>query len=292
MNYRPELIVFAAADIVTTASIDRVKRIVPQAKMVQIIVDPLFSQGIIDRLRDKLPYMDATFANTAGSVLGTMGDAPGVVCHMPLPVDRSMGDPRCHERSDQENDVFWAVRLNPNTDLVKGNPRWEYPLYLEESGQVKIDYYGMNNKPTLWGAAYYQTIANAKMGLNINQGKLIRDYIDHPGHNSAYLYATDRIAVGTGSGLLMFCHRDGDLDSKMEDLFEEDKEIVFFSSREELLDKVKFYKKNDEQRREIARRGWEKSHNHLNERLVAQYIVEVACGKPFSEGYIWPTELY
>ncbi len=90
----------------------------------------------------------------------------------------------------------------------------------------------------------------------------------------------------------MFSYRDKDLDTKLEDLFEEDRELVFFSSDEELLAKVIYYKEHDEERRRIARRGWEKCHKYLNERLVAKYIMEITFEKPFSEEYIWPLDLY
>jgi len=291
-NYQPEMIVFAHADIIKNKSLEEVRSLLPDVKMVQFNIDPLFSQDNIDKLRHKMPYMDATFITTAGSILGTIGESEGVVSHIPNAIDGSIETVRCHERSDQENDVFWACRLSPKTDLVKGNPRWELPLFLEDSGKVAVDYWGMNDKPTLFGAAYLQTLGNAKMGMNINQGNLLGDFVEAPGHNSVYLYSSSRIAEYMGNGLLVFCHRDIEMDSKLEELFQEDKEMVFFSSSEELLDKVLYYKEHDDKRKEIARRGWEKSHNHLNVSKVAKYIIEVTFKRPLSEDYIWPTELY
>ena len=77
-NYRPDLIVFSAADLLKNESIVEVKKILPDAKMIQIIIDPLFCQGIVDKTRNKLPYMDATFANTAGRILGTISPFPWI----------------------------------------------------------------------------------------------------------------------------------------------------------------------------------------------------------------------
>ena len=48
--------------------------------------------------------------------------------------------------------------------------------------------------------------------------------------------------------------------------FEPDKDMVFYSSYEELLDKVDFYLKHDTARGEIARNGYEKvmaEHTYL-----------------------------
>ncbi len=291
-NYRPELIVFANADLITIESLQIVKELLPKAKMIQICVDILVSRNNVEKLKKKMPYMDATFVTTAGSVLGTIAVSSGVVAYMPNPVDKSMEYPRCHERSDQRNDVFWALRMSGKRDLVESNPRWKIPLFLEQSGRINIDYHGMGGKPVLYGAEYFEAISNAKMGLSINQGALLCDYAIRPGHNNVYLYASDRIAHYMGSGLLVFSYRDKDLDTKLEDLFEEDRELVFFSSDEELLAKVIYYKEHDEERRRIARRGWEKCHKYLNERLVAKYIMEITFEKPFSEEYIWPLDLY
>jgi hypothetical protein len=169
------------------------------------------------------------------------------------------------------------------------NPRVNIPLFLENSGKVKIDYYGMNGKPELWNAAYYQAIENAKMGLNLSHAYLGKDTV----HNKTsvdelYLYSSDRISHYMGSGLLTFSNRD----NKLDELFEENKEMVFFSSKDELLDKVIYYKEHDDERRRIAQHGWEKSHNCFNECLVAKYMIEVAFRLPLSEEYAWPTDTY
>ena len=130
---------------------------------------------------------------------------------------------------------------------------------------------------------------NAKMGLNIN-----RTYSEGDNYNPTtnpeelYLYSSDRISHYMGSGLLTLSTRD----NKLEELFEEDKEMAFFSSKEELLEKVIYFKNHDDERKKIAQRGWEKSHNRLNERLVAKYMFEVAFRLPLSEDYAWPTETY
>lgn len=42
------------------------------------------------------------------------------------------------------------------------------------------------------------------------------------------------------------------------DIFEEDKEIVMFKTPEELVEKVDYYLKHDDERKEIAKRGQQK----------------------------------
>jgi len=288
-NFKPALIVLGHADTIQSESLRKVKSFLPHVKIVQYNVDPLFSQHNINMLKSNLSHIDATFVTTAGSIIKCLSHPNGVVSFIPNPVDKSIDYPRCHERSDQKHDVFWSMRKIEKARKREDNPRIEIPLFLENSGRLKVDYYGMNGKPELWNADYYQAIENAKMGLNLSHSYLGRDNLhDKTTDDELYLYSSDRISHYMGSGLLTLSTRD----NKLEELFEEDKEMVFFSSKEELLEKAIYYKKNDAKRQEIAKCGWEKSHNCFNERLVAKYMIEVAFRLPFSEDYMWPTETY
>ena len=285
-NFRPDLIVFDKGDIIKSESLRKVKSHLPRVKMVQYNVDAMFSRHNINMLKRNMSHMDATFVTTAGSILKCLSHSNGIVSFMPNPVDISIDYPKCHERSDQIHDVFWTMRPPKKHE---GNPRIELPLFLAKSGKIKIDYHGMNGKPELWNAAYYQAIENAKMGLNISHTYLGEDNI----HNNTtaeelYLYSSDRLSHYMGSGLLILSTRG----NRLEELFAEDREIVFFSSKEELLEKVIYFKNHDDKRREIARRGWEKCHACYNERLVTKYIIEITFGKPLSEKYAWPTQIY
>ena len=288
-NFKPALIVLGQAETIQSESLRKVKSFLPQVKIVQYNVDPLFSQHNVNLLKSNLSEMDATFVTTAGSILKSLSHPNGVVSFIPNPVDKSIDYPKCHERSDQEHDVFWSMRKIEKARIKEENPRINIPIFLENSRKVNIDYYGMNGKPELWNADYYQAIENAKMGLNLSHAYLGKDTV----HNKTtseelYLYSSDRISHYMGSGLLTLSTRD----NKLGELFEEDKEMVFFRSKEELLEKVIYYKNNDAERQEIAKRGWEKSHNCFNERLVAKYILEVAFRSSLSEDYAWPTETY
>jgi hypothetical protein len=285
-NFRPDVIVLGHADTIQGESLSKVKSFLPHVKIVQYSVDALFSRHNINMLKRNLSYTDATFITTAGSILKRLSHPDGVVSFIPNPADKSIDYPRCHERSDQEYDVFWSMR---RSKILEGNPRIEFPLFLEKTGKVIINYHGMNGKPELWNAAYYKEIENSKMGLNISHTYLGKDNTrQRTSEEELYLYSSDRISHYMGSGLLILSSRD----NKLENLLSEDKEIVFFSSKEELLDKIIYYKNNDTERKEIARQGWEKFHSCFNERLVAKYILEVAFRLPLSEDYAWPTETY
>jgi hypothetical protein len=284
-HFVPDFIILGHADIITPKTLQHARKMLPNVRIAQFNVDPVFRQTNVLKIQSKLPVVDATFITTAGPILKNFACSRGVVSYMPNPIDSSIEWPESHLHSDQPHDVFWALRANNPT--YPGNPRIDYPLYLERSGQISIDYYGMNDKPELFGARYYQEISKCRMGLNISVN---RTWSDSPPAKpeELYLYASDRISHYMGSGLLTFTPRE----NRLEELFKEDEEMIFFSSKEELLEKTIYYKKNDQQRRKIAKAGWEKSHQQLNERLVAQYITEVTFQLPLKESYAWPTECY
>jgi hypothetical protein len=283
-KFTPELILLGHADLITGESLQKARQLLPEVKIAQFNVDAIFNPHTVAQIAAVVPFCDATFVTTAGPALQKFSRPGSSVAYIPNPVDSSMEWPRCFERSDQPHDVFWALRATQGS--YPGDSRIEFPLFLEKNG-IAIDYHGMNGKPELMGAAYYRGIANARMGLNISSVRY-RGGPPRASEEDLYLYASDRISHYLGSGLLTFTTRD----NRLEELFEEDRELVFFSSKEELLDKVRYYRQHDEARRAIARAGWEKAHRHFNERLVARYMIEITFRQPLSESYAWPAQTY
>ncbi len=284
-NFLPDLIVLYHADIISADSVAEARKFLPAVKIAQFNVDPIFRDHNMAMIRAKLPVVDSTFITTAGAGLKRFNNPNGFVAFVPNLVDASIDWPKCHERSDQKHDVFWAMR-NSNGKTVTDR-RVTLPLMVENSGKVSIDYYGMNGKPELYNADYYNKIADCKMGLNISVN---RTWDDTPiaQAEELYLYSSDRITHYMGSGLLTFNTRENSL----QEMFTEDKEMVFFDTDEELLDKLVYYKNNDDARMSIAGAGWKKSHQLFNERIIAKYIVESTFGQKYSENYGFPTDKY
>jgi hypothetical protein len=284
-NLAPDLIVFGHADLITRASLQQVRALLPDVRMAQFNVDPLFRSANVAAIAEKTDLMDATFVTTGGDILRQFAGRRSLVAFIPNPVDASVQTPRCHERSDQPNDVFFAAR--PIQAPLADDPRAAIPAFIEASGRVRIDYYGVNGRPQLYGRSHFRQIESARIGLNISS---VREKPSDPRGSEAelYLYSSDRIAHYLGSGLMVCTTRDNHL----EDLFAEDREMVFFSSQEELLDKLVYYKTHDNARRQIAAAGYHRAHRYFNERLVAKFIVEHTFRSPLSESYAWPTQAY
>jgi hypothetical protein len=297
-NFGPDLIVLGHADIISADSLVRARSLLPKVKIAQFNVDPIFRPHNISMIRNKLPYVDATFITTAGEALKIFHNPQGFISFIPNPVDSSIEWPRCHERNDQPYDIFYGIRHST------WDPRIQYPLYLEQFQEIAISFHGKDGKPDLFGRDYYKEIFKSKMGLNLSTKRLApkekiaienskdykwKKYINEDAAPEAlYLYSSDRISQYMGSGLLTISMRGHSL----EEMFTEDKEMVYFSTKEELLEKVLYFKHNDKQRMEIALQGWKKYHSLFNEKLIAKYIVETTCNLPLTEDYAWPTEKF
>jgi spore maturation protein CgeB len=106
------------------------------------------------------------------------------------------------------------------------------------------------------------------MALNISRG--------------AYqeLYSSDRISSLIGNGLLVFINKN----TKLNKLFSK-KEVIFYFSLKDLLNKIKYYASNDKIRIKYAKSAYNKYHNHMNNKIISNYILNcvglIKDKKPF-----------
>ena len=103
---------------------------------------------------------------------------------------------------------------------------------------INYDFYGFENKEPIWGDNFYNALTNSKMGLNLSRG-LPTKY-----------YSSNRIASLIGNGLMTFI----DKRTSLNEIFNS-KEVVFYTSIDDLSAKIKFYKRKDSLRKQIARKG-------------------------------------
>ena len=94
------------------------------------------------------------------------------------------------------------------------------------------------------------------MGLNLSRGKPIK------------YYSSDRISQLMGNGLLTLidektCYSD----------FFSSKEIITYKNYSDLVEKINKYKRNDKDRKKIAKNGKLKYLKFFNSRKVAKFIL-------------------
>lgn len=78
----------------------------------------------------------------------------------------------------------------------------------------------------------------------------------------------------------------------IEDYYEIGKEIVCFENAEEMIDKISYYLGHEEERRAIARAGWERaSREHTSNHMVARVYHQIEQESSAHRHEIWPSSL-
>jgi spore maturation protein CgeB len=284
-RFQPDLIMLGQADLLSTDALLEAKKILPHVKITAFCVDIVFSKHIEKTITDKIIALDSVFCTTAGEAIRKRFKRDGVsVAYIPNPCDMSIDYVRAEAKNTQEFDVFWAMRGYRNS--WDGDPRFGIPRYLATQKDIKIDYYGFDNKPVLMGRNYYEAINNCKGGLNISVSRL--NEIENHNPQDLYLYSSDRIGHYFGCGLLVYITRGFSL----EELIPPDTHAIYFSTPEELADKIRYFSKNDSERQKIATLGANFYRTYFNEQTITDYMIDVTFNGKSNKNYPWDKGVY
>lgn len=284
-RFKPDFIMIGQADYLSMDALLEARNIIPDVKISAFCVDLIFYEHIEKTITSKLKALDSVFCTTAGEAIKKRFNHENTfVGFIPNPCDSSIDYIRAETKSDQPHDVFWAMR--GYRDSWDGDPRFSIPRYLDKQDDIKIDYYGFDDKPLLMGRDYYEAISGCRSGLNISVSRL--NEVENHDPDNLYLYSSDRIGHYFGCGLLVYIMRG----FALEELLPEDTHAVYFSNAEELADKIRFFKKNDQLRQEIASRGAEFYRREFNEQKITQYMVDVTMNGKTTQEYGWKTNIY
>jgi hypothetical protein len=282
-NFEPDVIALSSQDILKPETLAGARRILPNVAIFQYYIDPLFDASNFRNAASKADVVDWSFVTTAGPILSRIAGSRSKVAFIPNPVDSSIDVHRCHERTDQPHDVFFAGHISKwlHPDDLRGRA---HELIQERIPGARCAFYGHGGNPSLFGAAFMRALGEAKIGLNFSQRNA--DAKPGPG-GELYLYSSDRIGLYQGNGLLVFATKSFSLS----ELYGDDA-IVEVEGADDFIDKLRYYVENESARQQVARTGYELGHHEFNERLVSQYMIEATLGLQFSHPYRWPTESY
>ncbi len=277
--FKPDLILFIHADVIRPETLARLKENHPAIKLAQVSLDSLFIPGTVQRINTKSLFTDATFMTTAGDGLRKIsGGRPAY--YIPNIVDPSIETGRAFD-ADCDIDLIFVCG---SFDAEGGDPRKAaLDLIRERLPGINFPYHVDNETGGLWGADYMDAMGRSKCGLNLSREREGPNSLAAP--EDLYIYSSDRVGHLTGNGVLAFT----DEKYHLNQLFSAD-EMVFYDSNDDLADKIAGFLENEDERRRIAKNGWRKAHRELNERLAAQFIVDVLFRDALSHPYIWPTE--
>jgi hypothetical protein len=279
-RFRPDMILLGHATIITNETLAEIRHRHPAVRIAEYNVDALFRAENVAYLHTRLPYIDILFSTTDGEALRPFGNA----YFIPNPTDAALETHRNFAHASLPYDVFFACRAATTKGAHDTTDRLIIPRYLHEHApELRTSFHGFAGTAELFGARFYETLGTCAIGLNISQKQTTRGELRFATDAEKYRYSSDRISQYLGCGLLVCTERG----FALETLFAEDKEMVFFSDRQELRDKLRYYVHHSDVRQTIAQRGWVKAHTHFNNLLVARYMIERTFERPLSQHYAW-----
>lgn len=276
---KPDAVVLGHADLLTAETLMEVKKLFPALKILQWNVDTInpnvFSgKHNINNIKSKLEVVDYTLITTADtSLLAQFDPKKHKVGFIPNPVDRSVERARVFENIAPKYDLFFAASPRKIRDVGdKMLSAEELVSMIYENIPEASCCFPQIKEPAVSGADYMEKLSASAMVLNANIT------------NKDYLYSSDRIAHAMGNGCLALVDRE----SGYRDFFRED-EMGFFSTFEEMTDKIRFYREKPQIRMQIAQNGWQKYYDLFNETKVAQYCIDLLTDQFRKENYPFPT---
>lgn len=278
-SFEPDLVIFVHADVIRPETLCQLRKNHPDVRLAQLSIDPLFIPGTILRLNQKSALLDATFITTAGNGLSRISGGQAAY-YIPNIIDTSIETGRAFEINGDIDLIFACGSF----DKAGGDPRKAtVDLIRQRLPHIEFPEHVSHKTGGLWGAEYVKALGRSKCGLNLSREREGPFNLATP--DDLYVYSSDRVSHLTGNGVLTFSHKKYNIDQ----LYSED-EMIYYENDEDLVNKIAYFLENDNMRKKVARKGWEKAHLHLNERMGAQFITDILCNDKLSHPYIWPTE--
>jgi spore maturation protein CgeB len=269
-NIRPELLLISTAELITSETLETVKKLLPDIKIAMWFVDPLWLEHHAENIRMKLSWIDVFFATTGGELLKQFKRPTNRVAYIPNIADASIESHKNFENSDLSIDFLFCGR-----DYKEPERQAFLVEIAQKLSSFQSRFHGCLGEKPIFGHLYTDTLAQAKLGLSYNR------------RNDVSLYMSDRIAQLTGNGIATFSPRIPD----MELLYTED-EIVYFDDAMDLIQKVEVLIADDERRKTIAFNGWKKTQNSYNSTRVTKFMLDTIFGDTYRERYEWQHEVY
>ena len=274
-NFDPDIIVIGHADNISVETFDYLKNTNKNLKFAQWFLDPISKLGpdYINNKKRLLKFknfMDSSFITTDPKSIDFKIDNS---FYIPNPADKSFETLKNYE-TNPENDLFFAMSHGVHRGVLKkgkeDNREKILKKLINKDNKFKFDYYGLNNRQPIWGDNFLNILSNSKMGLNLSRGEPVK------------YYSSDRIAQLMGNGLLTLI----DERTSYSDFFTK-KELITYKNYSDLVEKIHKYKKNDKERKLIAKNGSKKYLKFFNSTLVAEFILSKTLDFTVKDKFLW-----
>lgn len=262
-NIKPDLLLLGHSELVYDATLEIIKTVFPQIKIAMWWVDPFEK---IEHIKTRIKYLDAFFATTNPFYYKNFFKESTAYFYIPNISDNSIEIKKAFENKNYKYDLIFIGRSDKNRKI--------FIEKLANIKDIKYKLFGDTKDNLILGNDYFEMLYNSKMSINYSR------------YNDISLYSSDRIIQLTAQGVMTFCPRIPDI----EKLYTGE-EIVYFDDFDDLKAKIYHYLNNDEERKKIAKNGWEKAHNSYNSTRVTKFMIETIFEENYSEEYEWKNQI-
>ena len=275
INIRPDILLLGKAEMIEVETITEIKRLIPNIKIIQWFVDFLSSEKPM--FFDRFNLIDAFFQTNATKLKELSYKYPNTLfSYMP-----NIADPAFENIKDTKKkyDIIYIARDK------KEDARAQFSVLLKEfceQNNLTVKMYGSAGNPGIFGDAYQQAIAQAKIAINFNRKDKVFD-----GPDSRVLGSSDRMNHFMGCGTCTFSPRIKGLDK----LYKEHEHVVYFNDAEDCFEKIIYYLKNNNYE-SVASKGQQNAFKVSNAKRVTKFILQTALNMRFDEKYEWDNEIY
>lgn len=245
-SIKPDLLLLGHSEIVFNDTLDEIKRIYPDLKIVMWWVDPFDN---IDHIHRRIKYLDAFFATTDPLYFDKLFKTKTSFFYIPNLCDNSIETQKSFENKDHKYDLIFIGRDDEN--------RREFIQKLNGLKNINYKHFGASRDTLVLGNDFLELLSQSKMAINYSR------------FNDISLYSSDRIVQLVGQGVLVFTPRIPNFDK----LFTEE-EVVYFDDFNDLEQKVSYYLKHENERIKVAQAGHKKAHELFNEKIVTYQMLE------------------
>jgi len=268
-NINADILFLAKAEKINKDTLIKIKKILPNIKIVQWYVDHLLEK---DEFFDKLDCMDVFYYANAKELLNLSKKYQNTVFSF-FP---NISDPAFDKKLELEktNDIIYIARD------YKEDVRAKFAVLLKDfcdKENINLKVYASLGNPTIFGNDFQKAISQTKIAINFNRDDNLEEV-----NQEKFLGASDRMAQFLGCGICTFSPRI----KGFEKLYKDKDEIVYFDTPNDCFEKLKFYLKDDNYK-SIAKRGQEKTYKIANAKRVTQFMLELLFDNKDSNSYEW-----
>jgi len=277
-NFKPNLILLGHTNSLNNETLKNIKDKFSEIKIAFWYEDSINKRGP-DYIKNKnfiekyQNYVDQYFITTDKNNIDT-SIPKKKLNFIPVPCSNLSENLNLYKTKNHEFDIFYAVSHGVNRGVLKKNKvdeRYNFlKLLMSKSHDITYNIFGFNNIQPIWGDEFIKEISKCRFGLNLSRGQPIK------------YYSSNRIATLVANGMPTLI----DEKTKYKDFFS-DNEMIFYKDLNELIDKVNFYKRNEEKRIKIGINGKIKYQKIFNNLIVSDYIISKTLGIKSRYKYVW-----